>query len=169
LTWRVSQEFNCDGYQIEKSEDGITFVSIGFIKCQALGGNSSSGMDYVFSDDAANKNNLYYRLKINDMDGRFQYSKVVYVPFGKVSNGISNIYPNPASGSLSIIVNANTSGIAKIEIINFQGQRCMSFDRFLFSGNNNIFMGLSNLSTGNYYARITFKDGGIAGSNFIKK
>jgi hypothetical protein len=170
LTWRVSQEINCDGYQIEKSEDGNTFVSIGFIKSQALGGNSTSSMDYVFSDDAANKNNLYYRLKINDLDGRFQYSKVIYVNTVGMRNDIISIFPNPTAGDFftaTIYTEKNKSG--RIDIFDAQGKSCLSGVRNFFAGINNFTTDISGIASGIYFIRISYADGTSAQSSFIKK
>lgn len=167
LSWSISQEINCDGYDIERSLNASSFTSIGFVKSRSFGGNSASTVDYVYTDVFSN--DAYYRLRMRDLDGGFQYSKVIFIPSGKIKNSIGYIYPNPGNGSFSINVTAEKSNIARIDIINAQGQRCMSFGRFLFSGNNDIAADLSGLSAGSYYVRINYSDGTISGMGFIKK
>jgi hypothetical protein len=72
LTWATASEVHTKDFEMERSNDGKVFEKIGERK--AKGSNSN----YTFSDE----NPLtvaYYRLKINDLDGKFEYSKVVSV------------------------------------------------------------------------------------------
>lgn len=74
LYWTVSNEKNNDGFEIEKSSDGKSFKSIGFVKGK---GNSEQKSYYTFIDENANEPKRYYRIKQKDFNGDFAYSKTI--------------------------------------------------------------------------------------------
>jgi hypothetical protein len=76
LQWKTGSESNTSGFEIQRSYDGINFTAVGFVPAA---GNSSTTINYQYSDKgpAALKN--YYRLKMIDMDARYTISEVVIV------------------------------------------------------------------------------------------
>lgn len=73
LNWTTASEVNNSHFEIQKSDDGVNFQSIGIVQGN---GNSSEVNHYSFID-LNNSNNSYYRLKQIDFDGGFEYSHVV--------------------------------------------------------------------------------------------
>ena len=76
LNWSTSFEQNSKGFEIEKSLDGINFRKIGFV---AGAGNSNATRSYSFTDPQRAVEFNYYRLKLVDIDNKFDYSDVVLV------------------------------------------------------------------------------------------
>ncbi|MCH2228764.1 MAG: T9SS type A sorting domain-containing protein [Crocinitomicaceae bacterium] len=73
LTWATESELNNDYFEIEFTEDGISYESIGIV--DGLG-NSTVLQSYQFTvDNRYNKG--YFRLKQVDFDGAIEYSKVI--------------------------------------------------------------------------------------------
>jgi hypothetical protein len=72
LKWQTAQEVNNKGFYIEKSSDGISFTALGFVVANGNG-------KYTYSDFGALTPANYYRLKQQDLDGKYTYSKVVLV------------------------------------------------------------------------------------------
>ncbi|MFK7776201.1 MAG: SdrD B-like domain-containing protein [Saprospiraceae bacterium] len=95
IYWTTEAEVDFDYFEIQWSGDGHEFSRIGW-KENAGNGN---GANYEFTDKTPSEIN-YYRLKIVDLDGSFEYSKVVFIGLDceKVNGGI-NIYPNPISSN----------------------------------------------------------------------
>ena len=118
LTWQTANEVNVSYFDIERSTDGKTFEKIGETK--AIGSNST----YQFLDQTFRKletfGRLYYRLKINDLDGKIDYSKVIAIENGKILRGVK-IYPNPVSTTLNI----QTENKGDFQILNLLGQQVM--------------------------------------------
>jgi hypothetical protein len=81
LNWQTAQEVNNKGFYIEKSSDGISFTALWFV---AADGNGK----YTYSDFGALTAANYYRLKQQDVDGKFTYSKIVLV---ETSAGIQQL------------------------------------------------------------------------------
>jgi hypothetical protein len=72
LSWETSEERNISHYDIEKSSDGKTFTKIGVVKANNL------PTVYSASDDQFSESS-YYRLKINELDGKSSLSKIIYL------------------------------------------------------------------------------------------
>lgn len=98
LMWITRSELNNDYFEIQRSLDGESFVTIGRREGR---GTTNETTDYTFVDEMPLLGNNYYRLKQVDFDGTTSYSWVVVVnnPDGR---GQFNMwfYPNPVrSGS----------------------------------------------------------------------
>lgn len=96
LRWVTVQEKNSSHFEIERSEDGKTFYSIGQ---QTAQGYSTKLISYEFIDTESINAVTYYRLKMMDLDGSFEYSKVVEVS------------KNPVVLAPKLWLDANTSSI----------------------------------------------------------
>ena len=73
LTWQTASEINTSHFDIERSNDGIKFNKIGELKAQ----NKASNYNYL---DKFNDNGIiYYRLTINDLDGKTNVSKIISI------------------------------------------------------------------------------------------
>ena len=100
LDWRSSSESNSDYYGIERSTDGNNWEYVGKV---TAAGNSSDERTYSYLDRAlplsrALNQIFYYRLRLVDFDGKFEYSDVRSVIFDKVDViGDIALFPNPAS------------------------------------------------------------------------
>lgn len=93
LTWRTDNEVNTSHFDVEFSSNGLQFVQVGRIKAvNAWGVN-----DYSFKHQAPIGNDLYYRLKQMDMDGKFVYSSIVRIR--RISTTEMLLSPNPTQSS----------------------------------------------------------------------
>jgi Secretion system C-terminal sorting domain len=104
LNWKTSSEINSDYFDIERSQDGNTWETIGRV---SAAGNSSSELTYAYIDDKlpllrSKEQLFYYRLRMTDLDGTFKYSDIRGVNFGKLSEGVVSIYPNPTVEHINV-------------------------------------------------------------------
>jgi len=74
LLWQTATESNSSYFEIESSRDGTQFISLGVRNAE---GNSSSNINYSFTDTNVESGVHYYRLKQFDKDGHFTYSKII--------------------------------------------------------------------------------------------
>jgi hypothetical protein len=96
LAWATASEVNSAYFQIERSTDGMSFVTLGKV---AAAGTAASTRSYLFQDTNPPAGTLYYRLRQVDLDGTFSYSPVRTVILR--ATGLS-LYPNPAHGSTTL-------------------------------------------------------------------
>jgi Secretion system C-terminal sorting domain len=114
LNWETASEINSDVFIIERSTDGTVFAAIDNIKA-----NNSVADYYTYTDKNPATGKNYYRLKMLDKDGHFEYSKTIAVKSMEDATGIS-LYPNPAKNY--IIINHPFAGNnEQLQIVNIRG------------------------------------------------
>ncbi|HMV09118.1 MAG TPA: hypothetical protein PK325_13410 [Cyclobacteriaceae bacterium] len=99
LEWHTESELNNDRFEIERSENGTDFTTLGSV---AGSGTTNQAHDYQFEDTNPALTLVYYRLKQVDFTGEFEYSSLVPLDFAgaEVNRGKLLIGPNPVnSGS----------------------------------------------------------------------
>ncbi|RYZ17040.1 MAG: DUF11 domain-containing protein, partial [Sphingobacteriales bacterium] len=72
LSWEIETQSQFSHFEVERSSDGKSYMSLGKIKL-----NKERKHKYAFIDAAPLEPVNYYRLKMIDIDGRFEYSPVV--------------------------------------------------------------------------------------------
>jgi len=118
LNWITSQEVNSDYFQVQRSIDGVSFISLGEVNAA---GNSLSPLSYDFVDTNPVEGVNYYRLKAVDLDGSFEYSNILSFVF-RPGEAFS-LYPNPFADELFVRINGIDRGTINFELYNANGQR----------------------------------------------
>jgi len=137
ISWATASEKNSNRFEIERSKDGKVFQYTGTIKAA---GNSNSLSKYSFTDKGILKENvssLYYRLKMIDNDGTFEYSKIARVAKDSKQQveGIQ-VYPNPFNSEVYVNVYSESETIADIKVMDIQGKLVYQTQYDLVKGNN---------------------------------
>ncbi|MBS1933176.1 MAG: S8 family serine peptidase [Bacteroidetes bacterium] len=102
LKWSIAEGVNLNQFIVEKSTDGINYTDIGVVS--ATGSSSGS---YQFIDEGLYNGINYYRLRITNVDGSFQYSPVRTIAMND-DDFLVAVFPNPISkGNLNITTSAN--------------------------------------------------------------
>jgi GH24 family phage-related lysozyme (muramidase) len=117
LDWITSSEFNSKEFQIEKSNDGITYRKLSTIPAA---GNSTTLKKYSYLDTEATELN-YYQLKIVDIDESNKQSNVVIVKNGKLSQGISAVN-NPFKDYINIRFAKIPKGTLTLKLVDLSGR-----------------------------------------------
>ena len=99
LRWTTASEKNSSYFVVERSANGEKgYQAVGRV---AAAGSSSSSRSYQLRDVEAGMlgvNQLYYRLRQVDADGREAFSRVAVVAVGKQAGAAQlDVYPNPAA------------------------------------------------------------------------
>jgi hypothetical protein len=104
ITWTTGMEKRLGYFAIEKSTNGIDFKEAALIFAVT---NPSAKQNYSFVDvvDVHGNGMLYYRIKIVDVNGRYQNSAVKLVRLGDIAN-VTQVaaYPNPVVNELRITI-----------------------------------------------------------------
>ncbi|HVU55604.1 MAG TPA: S8 family serine peptidase [Puia sp.] len=90
LQWSTGQEVNMARFVIEKSMDGVKFSSLDSVK--ALNGDTVN--TYHYADNGLQQGINYYRLKMVDSNGRYNYSYIRTIEL-EAGGAIIHVYPNP--------------------------------------------------------------------------
>jgi hypothetical protein len=99
LKWSASSEINSSHFIIEHSRNGTTYSGLATV---SAAGNSSSQTDYSYKHVQPSKGFNYYRLKLVDRDGKYEYFPVRRLKFDKADAMI--VSPNPATNRVTITI-----------------------------------------------------------------
>lgn len=172
LLWETATELNNAGFGIEKSLNGTTFETIGFVKGV---GNSVKNNTYDFLDDNFTQT-TYYRLKQVDFDGKYTYSNIVSLEKTK-DKGYLKVYPNPLSSQPFLTVDASEINQNQATISVFEANGRLLYQntvepeaksRFFGEGVGVVKIPVNDWAKGLYLIRLNMNDGKTVVSKFIK-
>jgi hypothetical protein len=157
LDWSTASELNSYGFVVERSADGRVFEKAGFVPAK---GTSNELVHYHLTDfrafDVAAANTLYYRLRMQDADGKETMSKVLTVTRnGKMLNAVE-VYPNPFTSNVNVSLVSAGEGTYTMEVADLQGKTVSVGTVAIQKGMNRIPLDdLSGLQAGVYMLRLT--------------
>ena len=144
LNWSSALEDNSKEYRIERSADGQSFMDIGNIHARGFASK------YQFIDQAPLVGNNYYRLKMVDMDEKFEYSKSIRINFDK--EVLITVKPNPASRFAYISI-SNPSNSVSLRIYDAEGRGVKEL-RLQSAGNQLLKVDLTGIPDGVYILQL---------------
>ncbi|MBC7827644.1 MAG: T9SS type A sorting domain-containing protein [Chitinophagaceae bacterium] len=151
LNWGTGKEVDFRGFDIERSEDGLTWSSMAFVQSHSNGGAVNN---YSFYDYNPLSGRSYYRLKLLSKDGNFKYSAVRTIILGLPDNSFK-ITPNPVrdQSTLQFVMEKNEP--VNIYIIDAGGKRVWSKMAMANPGINQVSLhNLGGLTPGVYVVQL---------------
>ncbi len=165
LNWATASEINSSHFEIERSFDNKRFASIGTVR--ATGQKATYSYDDAF--DQRQSSVVYYRLKIVDRDGSFEYSKTVVILLSQPKDkGSISVYPNPFVGD--VFINTSTIDAGKsisITVVDITGKEILKQETISNGGSSKINMD-NQLKPGVYFMSIE-TDGYSGNHKLIKQ
>ncbi len=156
LDWATASEIDNKGFFLERSTDGISFASLGWIEGH---GNSNTTILYTTPDrNVAPDVVYYYRLRQVDYDGRYTFSEIVSASIHGAGIIIGEPVPNPASEASRINVYSSDDQAADITMYNATGQLIHSAQQHIYPGANFVEIAVSDLASGIYFVNINIAD-----------
>lgn len=153
LLWETDQEQDLSHFELERSDNGIEFTkTLGTVNAI---GNSAQIETYSFDDLHPGIGIKYYRLKMFDVNGNFEYSNVVALDRSNeelVRN--VQVYPNPTKGSLSVEFALQVEQEVTYEIHDIIGQTILAGQVDGFEGNNQFQIELGDIPSAAYVLTI---------------
>lgn len=140
LAWTSSSEQNASHIEVEHSQNGTSFQGIGLV--QAVG-ESSTPQFYTFDNTKFSNGTNFYRLKLVDKDGAFDYSNIVEI---KENGNAIAVFPNPSKSGIFTFIGKNVTS-SDITITNTLGQNIQ-----VKAENNQV--DLSQMPNGIYYVKV---------------
>ncbi|MEO6406192.1 MAG: T9SS type A sorting domain-containing protein [Ferruginibacter sp.] len=153
LTWATAQEVNNDHFEIQRSNGGTAFVTIGQLRGF---GNSQVTSYYYFTDSLPLIGLNLYRLKQVDRDGHLSFSPIKQIMYN--GKGVTTVSPNPAINYIT--VNNDVFKIDQVNIYNSAGKLMLSEK----INQNRKKVNINSLIPGNYYVEVLMQ-----GKRFTEK
>lgn len=121
LRWTTATERNSDRYEIERTNaDNTNWSPVGVT---AAAGNTDSKTEYSFSDNSiiGSSEQILYRLKMIDKDGRHTYSGILRVFINCKTTQVF-LYPNPVQDGRLYIALTGESQYTEATLQSLSGQ-----------------------------------------------
>ena len=152
LSWTTASETNLQSFQIQRSADQRNFVHIH--EQLSVGGRGLKAK-YSFVDTQPLAL-AYYRLKMMDLDGTFEYSQIISVDLdcdrGKVSDLIT--YPNPTRDLSHLQFETDKNAEIGFRVVDNLG-RIIRYEKIsAFKGKNIQVIDLQNQPDGIYWVQM---------------
>jgi hypothetical protein len=150
--WNTASERNNDYFTLEKSYNGLDFFEVGIVDGA---GNTNYETQYYVNDPENKTGVIYYRLKQTDVDGEFDFSKVVSVNiFPELKNEMV-LFPNPTKNTTEAIFTSSIEQIAHLSITDSKGFLVEKSVIQCRNGSNSVDIDLTDKSSGIYFITIT--------------
>lgn len=152
LNWSTATEINNQGFEVQRSTNGIDFEKIGFVTGN---GNSNILNHYSYQDREVSTGTYYYRLKQLDFDAAFEYSDIRNASILATEKfSVSNFIPNPSSDQTTLVFESNEASTVQIEILDNLGRSVALKEIQLEEGRQSIPFNLKAYAVGVYTAKI---------------
>lgn len=151
LNWKTSTEINAQYFIVERSSDGQSYSGIAKVFASGVSG---MGAAYSITDQLPETGTNFYRLKMVDIDGSFEYSRIVNITTKDKKSAtvaISSAYTN--AGILQMNINSTASKNVSLAIMDGTGKLLMNSPVSLNKGMNLVSKNLQ-LPTGIYHISV---------------
>ena len=156
LTWETSSEINTSYFSIERGDEGNHFAEIGKIAAK----NGAQINNYNYEDATTSNNEVYYRLKETDKDGKVTFSNIINIHQTRTS--ALHIFPNPAITTCVIYFNSMAGRNSVLKIFDLNGKQQKQI--LIKAGQSSATIDVSSFSAGTYFCRLE-----VAGKMFTQK
>jgi hypothetical protein len=166
LFWKTTREIDSKEFIVEKSLDGTAFNSFAIVEAK---GNSNSEATYGLTDANPFSNFTFYRLKIADKDGSFQYSNIIKIATPKKAIVVGRVYPNPTSGKINLQLIAENRKMLSVAVFDLLGKKLTNINLAAEQGVTEQSISVTALATGTYFIQVKDENGVVVQkSKFIK-
>lgn len=149
LKWSASSEVNSAHYILEHSGNGNSYLALAKLNARGTGATQS---DYQFTHVQPVHGLNYYRLKMVDRDGKFEYSPVRRLQF-EIPAAFT-VLPNPATGRVYISV---TEPGGELQMISSTGE-VLKVQKMIHTA---AAIDISGMAPGIYFVRYKMPDSRI--------
>ncbi|MBK8608723.1 MAG: T9SS type A sorting domain-containing protein [Chitinophagaceae bacterium] len=119
LNWVTASELDTKHFEVQRSADGLNFSTIATV---AAKGTSTNVTNYDQVDLNPYKGVNYYRLKIVDIDGKFEYSQIVIIRIDNNVQLVTKVAPNPFTGKIDVYLTLTHNTPVDFRFIDINGR-----------------------------------------------
>ncbi len=167
VKWTTLSESNSSHFNVQRSLDGNNFETLETVKSKAVGGVSTSSLNYSYVDDAPQLGHNYYRLEQVDLDTKVNYTKTIDIIWG-AAGSVVTIYPNPTSDFINVDISTSKITQTEIKLLDLSGRVVKSVIAQTKKGVNNIRLDMTEVAIGVYGIQI-FENNNLTLSSKVRK
>lgn len=158
LDWNTTDESKFSHFSIERSHDAKSFEAIDKVYAKAT--TTTDKTAYQFVDKTPNFGINYYRLRQVDIDGSYEYSRIISANMTETSPVV--IYPNPTADFIRI-KNGEEEAIKSYQIFTNTGRLIRQSDSSVSE------ISVQDLPSGTYFLQLKNERNILINRRFIKK
>ncbi len=154
ITWNTATEQNSSYFEIQRSENSMSWSVIGKVPAA---GNSVNERSYFYTDNNPSASTAFYRIAEFDRDGRIIYTSIMNTKCGPEDK--IRVWPNPVHGQFYLTIQSITSSKADISIYDTKGALVRKMQSSLIPGTNQLTAEMKNMPSGTYQILVTWDNG----------
>jgi hypothetical protein len=164
LNWATATESNNQGFEIQRSVNGVDFEKIGYVQGR---GTTTETQFYSYMDKGLEYGSYSYRLKQIDFDGTFEYSNSIEANVNAPREfTLNQNYPNPFNPNTKISFGLAADSKVSLRVFDVLGQEVLTLlNSNLAAGIHEVNFDAGSLNSGVYVYRI--EAAGVDGTNFV--
>lgn len=148
VTWKISESSAISRFEIERSSgNSWSWEKVGTLSYLGDG-------DYSFLDANIPETNLFYRLKVIEVDGHFTYSAIKALTNNSSQAFAISVYPSPSSGNITV---KSTASIKLLRVYDYAG-KIVQYQSFNL-GEKLCYLNLTTLPKSVYMLEVVNRDG----------
>lgn len=148
LFWTTTDEKNVSHFEIERSTDGTRFTTAGTTPVQTSQGSEHH---YNYVVNGALQAPTYFRLKIVDIDGKYEYSRVLLIKPSAQNNIALKAMPNPFAQQLYLQYHSTAAGRVNVRVMDAGGMLVYQRQLAVITGENVLAIKEANTWPSGYY------------------
>jgi len=151
LNWQTATEVNSYAFEVQRKS--LDWINIGTVPAH---GNSNSPKQYSFTDMQPTTGIIYYRLKMIDNDGSYEFSHTVSITtLQPTTLQVDQNYPNPFNPKTTISYSLPQNSFVTLKVYDILGKEvAILVNGEKSAGNYTIDFDGHNLTSGTYIYRL---------------
>ena len=165
LTWHYKNAHNVKSFQIQRSNDGVNFTTIGSLSCMS---DTNTINTYQFKDSSPINAINYYRLVLVDKDNiSFANTDIQAIPLSKDLS--ISLFPNPVQDMLQVSGITELSNKYEVQIFDTNGYLLKVLPIQSSTGIYTNYIDVKDLASGVYFVKIWHANHNVQSAVFIKQ
>jgi hypothetical protein len=148
ISWETAYETGTYGYELERSVNGHLFEKIASFK--ALSQSEDPASYLHFDKDVFPNEQLYYRVKLLDTEGGYEYSPVETATLFRRDLSF-DLIDERGNDIKILLINSNAPAVANLELISAKGEVVYHKEKQIKTGRNEARLNLATIDNGVYF------------------
>lgn len=144
LNWTITENSTPQKFEILRSTNGANFTPIG-----TLAGVERK-LTYDFTDNALPSGTVYYRLRMIDIDGSAELTKIIAVMNGSKGVVITSMMPTLVTNRARLNISSSEKITMQLVVTDIYGRTIKHQINSLTTGNQEVWLNLATLPAGTY-------------------
>jgi len=163
LSWKVNCTTGGNKFGVERSENGVAFIEITTIYANI----DRCATPFEVADTKPLNGLNYYRLKMEDADGKITYSQVVAINNRNVGFEVVGLFPSAVYTETLLYIAAAKAGKMQVVISDMTGKQLQIKNIIVVEGENKILFNCGALAAG-VYNMVCLSEDGKSNIRFMK-